>query len=232
MCPLILFITMKHLNLLSTIGFVLLTVMNATAQTTPEQEVIAYIVKSTIFPEPNIRFLERLDKQIKENPGDTAKINLRKKYLKFYSSEKNVNPIILITETSFPFKKNSSFVEESKKFPSFDLKAYDDLIEKNKKSIIIQPIKELGSNVIYVTHLESNWILKGGTEDGWANYRKQYGRKPTIILSRPGFNATKDKAIIYYGSSSGPRSGFGYYITLEKANRKWIRKKNFSYYDV
>ena len=149
MCPLILFITMKHLKLLSTIGFVLLTVMNATAQTTPEQEVIAYIVKSTIFPEPNIRFLERLDKQIKENPGDTAKINLRKKYLKFYSSEKNVNPIILIMETSFPFKKDSSFVEESKKFPSFDLKAYDDLIEKNKKSIIILPIKELGSNVTY-----------------------------------------------------------------------------------
>ncbi len=232
MCPQILFITMKHLKLLSTIGFVLLTVMNATAQTTPEQEVIAYIVKSTIFPEPNIRFLERLDKQIKENPGDTAKINLRKKYLKFYSSEKNVNPIILITETSFPFKKDSSFVEESKKFPSFDLKAYDDLIEKNKKSIIIQPIKELGSNVIYVTHLESNWILKGGTEDGWANYRKQYGRKPTIILSRPGFNETKDKAIIYCGSSSGPRSGFGYFITLEKVNRKWIRIKNFSYYDV
>lgn len=220
------------MKLLSTIGFVLLTVMSATAQTTPEQEVIAYIVKSTVFPELNTSFLERLDKQIKENPGDTAKINLRKKYLKFYSSEKNVNPIILITETSFPFKKDSSFVEESKKFPSFDLKAYDDLIEKNKKSIIIQPIKELGSNVIYVTHLESNWILKGGTEDGWANYRKQYGRKPTIILSRPGFNETKDKAIIYCGSSSGPRSGFGYFITLEKVNRKWIRIKNFSYYDV
>jgi len=223
---------MKHLKLLSTIGFVLLTVMSATAQTDPEQEAIAYMVKSTVISEPSIRFLELLDKQIKENPGDTAKINLRKKYLKFYSSEKNVNPIILITETSFPFKKDSSFVEESKKFPSFDLKAYDDLIEKNKKSIIILPIKELGSNVIYVTRLESNWILKGGTEDGWANYRKQYGRKPTIILSRPGFNATKDKAIIYCGSSSGPRSGFGYFITLEKVNRKWIRIKNFSYYDV
>ncbi len=223
---------MKHPKLVSTIGFVLLIAMAGTAQTSLEQEVIAYIVKSTIFPEPNIRFLERLDKQIKENPGDTAKINLRKKYLEFQSSEKNINPIILITETSFGFKKDSFVVEKLKKIPFSDLKAYDDLIERNKKSIIIQPIEKLGTNVIYVALLESNSILKGGTEEGWANYRKQYGHKPTVILSRPGFNATKEKAIIYYGSSSGPRSGFGYFITLEKVNGKWIRKEEFSYYEV
>ena len=220
---------MKHLKLLSTIGFVLLTVMSTTAQTSPEQEVIAYMVKSTVFPEPNTRYLELLDKQIKENPGDTAKINQRKKYLQFYSSEKNVTPIVLIKETCFGKERDSLLVKNLKKLPSFDIQTYDDLIERNKKSIIIQPIEQLGGNVIYMTLKERDLIFKGGIEEGWANYYKKYEYRPTIYLSRPGFNATKDKAIFCYGSSSGSRSGIGLYITIEKVNGKWIRKDSYMY---
>lgn len=220
---------MKHLKLVSTIGLVLLIAMAGTAQTSPEQEVIAYMVKSTVISEPSIRYLELLDKQIKENPGDTAKINLRKRYLDFYSSEKNVNPIVLIKETCFGQERDSLLVKNLKKLPSFDIQTYDDLIERNKKSIIIQPVEQLGTNVIYLTFQEKNLIFKGGIEEGWANYYKQYGYKPTVYLSRPGFNAIKDKAIFCYCSSSGSRSGIGLYITLEKVNGKWIRKGSYMY---
>lgn len=223
---------MKHLKLVSTIGFVLLTVMSATAQTSPEQEVIAYIVKSTVFPEPNTRFLERLDKEIKENPGDTAKINQRKRFLDFESSEKNIRPIILITETSLGYyAKDSLLVEKLKKLPSFDFQSYKDLIEKNKESFLIQPIEELGDNVIYMTLKERKSIFKDGTAEGWTNYYKLYGRnKPIVGFSRPGFNATKDKAIICYGSTSGSRSGAGYFFTLEKVDGKWIMKESYLYF--
>jgi len=220
---------MKHPKLVSTIGLVLLIAMAGTAQTSPEQEVIAYMVKSTVFPEPNTRFVELLDKQIKENPGDTAKINQRKRFLEFESSDKNVYPIVLITEASFGYKKDSFLVEKLKKLPSFDMQAYDDLIERNKESFIIQPIEELGTNVIYMTLKENRLIFKEGIEEGWANYYKLYEHKPTVYLSRPGFNATKDKAIIYNSFSSGSRSGAGYYFTLEKVDGKWIRKGNYMY---
>ncbi|MDD3160844.1 MAG: hypothetical protein PHX49_02825 [Bacteroidales bacterium] len=222
---------MKHLKLLSTIGFVLLTVMSATAQTSPEQEVIAYMVKSTVFPEPSIRFLERLDKEIKENPGDTAKINQRKRFLDFESSEKNIHPIILITETSLGYyAKDSLLVEKLKKLPSFDMEAYNDLFEKNKESIVISPIEKMDTNVIYMTHKERDMIFKGDFYEGWNNYHKQYGYKSTVGFSRPGFNATKDKAIICYASTSGSRYSAAYFITLEKVYGKWIKKESYLYF--
>lgn len=222
---------MKHLKLLSTIGFVLLTVLTATAQTNPEQEVIAYMVKSTVFPEPNIRFLELLDKQIKENPGDTTKINLRTKFLNYVSQEKRAHPIVLITETVLGDDEKDSLIEEElKKLPSFDMGAYNDLIERNKESIIIQPIEGLGTNVIYITRKEMDLIFKEGLEKGWDNFHKIYGSKPNIVLSRPGFNATNDKAIICYGSFSGPLFASGYFITFEKVNGKWIRKDSYMYF--
>ncbi|MDD4822585.1 MAG: hypothetical protein PHI48_08525 [Bacteroidales bacterium] len=220
---------MKHLRLISTLGFVLLTVLSATAQTDPEQEVIAYMVKSTVFPEPNTRYLELLDKQIKENPRDTAKINLRKRLLSVIQSEKTkIHPILLITDTFLgEDAKDSLLVNELKKLSSFDMEAYKDLIERNKESIVIQTIDELGTNVIYMTRKERDLIFKDGLEKGWEYFYKKYGVKPNIVLSRPGFNATKDKAIISYGSISGSLSAAGYYIILEKVNGKWIRKDSY-----
>ena len=221
---------MKHPKLVSTIGLVLLIAMAGTAQTSPEQEVIAYMVKSTVFPEPSTRSLESLDKQIKENPGDTATLNRRKRLSGFQPGKKKIHPIVLITETVLgDDEKDSLIVEKLKELPSFDMEAYNDLIERNKESIIIQPIEELGTNVIYITQKERDLIFKEGLEKGWDNFHKIYGSKPNIVLSRPGFNATKDKAIICYGSISGSLSASGYFITLEKVNGQWIRKERYLY---
>jgi len=80
---------MRYMKQIAITAITLLISIAGTAQTDLGQEVIAYMTKSIVFPEPNTRYLELLDKQIKENPGDTAKINQRKRFLEFQSSEKN-----------------------------------------------------------------------------------------------------------------------------------------------
>ncbi len=108
------------------------------------------------------------------------------------------------------------------KLSSFDSVMFDNMIKMNEKSITIESFKELKNKVTYLSGKELNLIFKGG----WENYYKIYKYQSIISYSRPGFNASKDKAMIYYSTTSGGLSGAGYFLILEKVNGKWLQKES------
>lgn len=62
-------------------------------------------------------------------------------------------------------------------------------------------------------------------ETDWANFRKQYNTGAVVILSRPGFNRIRDRALLVAGSQSGWLGGEGHYYLFERKGDKWKIKR-------
>ena len=56
----------------------------------------------------------------------------------------------------------------------------------------------------------------------WIDFLKKYPAHGLIELSRVGFNARRDRALVYTGSQGGPKSGAGFLILLSKTNGNWV----------
>lgn len=98
----------------------------------------------------------------------------------------------------------------------------NDFFNKNRSSIIVDRITESENKIIYMSKNEWNNILHNG---GWDNYHKTFGLIPTIKISRPGINQTKDRALIYYDTIIDKLGGSGFYLITEKVNKHWIVKE-------
>jgi len=58
-------------------------------------------------------------------------------------------------------------------------------------------------------------------------YKRYPGSSGLIILSRVGFNAAMNQAMIYIQHRCGGLGGTGYYVLLEKTADKWnLAKQN------
>ena len=61
----------------------------------------------------------------------------------------------------------------------------------------------------------------------WRSFYDQYPGSPGIIsLSRVGFNANKDQAIVYAANICGGLCGKGYYVLLTMSGRGWKIEKD------
>lgn len=56
----------------------------------------------------------------------------------------------------------------------------------------------------------------------WIDFLKKYPAHGLIELSRVGFNARRDRALVYTGSQGGPKSGAAFLILLSKTNGNWV----------
>ena len=219
---------MRHMKQLFLTTLLLLTSIAIKAQSDPEQEIFFSLINKVVTSEEES--VSRMKKKLEETPKeDTAKIQRQKSYLEKFTS--NLSYAVLIQETTKPSSMGSqSFASVSMggslkdKLPSFDSVMFADMIQMNERSITIESFKELKNKVTYLAGKELNLVFKGG----WDNYYKIYKYQPIISYSRPGFNATKDKAMIYYSTTTGGLSGAGYFLILEKVNGKWIEKESFN----
>jgi hypothetical protein len=58
--------------------------------------------------------------------------------------------------------------------------------------------------------------------NGWDEFYQRYPNSPgTITLSRVGFNASMNHALVYIGIQSYWRAGSGHFVVLEKENETW-----------
>jgi hypothetical protein len=63
-------------------------------------------------------------------------------------------------------------------------------------------------------------IFKGG--GWWEDFYERYpGSEGLIILSRVGFDAGMNQALVYFHHWCGPKCGRGYYLLLEKSSDRW-----------
>jgi hypothetical protein len=80
---------------------------------------------------------------------------------------------------------------------------------------------DLGVSYILLSQDQRNQIF-GQNQSGWEVFYNNYPNTPGITtLSRVGFNATFDQALVYVGTQSNWLAGAGYYFLLKKTGGVW-----------
>ncbi len=87
-----------------------------------------------------------------------------------------------------------------------------------------QPLRkdmDLGSPYTLLTQAARNQIFSQN-QSGWDIFYNRYPQAPGITtLSRVGFNAALDQALVYIGTQSNWLAGAGYYVLLKKGSSGW-----------
>lgn len=96
-----------------------------------------------------------------------------------------------------------------------------DFCEKNRASLILDYGFGKETNLTYIRNAEYKKMF---AKKDWHLYYKKYDLKPMVMISRPGFNKKKNKALIYLTYSLGETDGAGYYMVLKKSWGKWKQK--------
>ena len=102
-----------------------------------------------------------------------------------------------------------------------DTKTVDSFRRRNDTTYPIRSDMDLGNPYILLTQAERN-ILFSQNQSGWVNFYNHFPNAPGItMVSRVGFNAALDEALVYFGTQSNWLVGAGYYFYLKKVNSKW-----------
>ncbi len=97
----------------------------------------------------------------------------------------------------------------------------DSFRTRNATTHPIRPDMHLGSAYTLLSQAEKNLIF-GQNQSGWEVFYNRYPQAPGITtLSRVGFDAGFDQALVYVGTQSNWLAGSGYYILLKKVNGVW-----------
>jgi hypothetical protein len=98
--------------------------------------------------------------------------------------------------------------------------AKDEFDSLNKTRARVKPDKIKGSfEVILLTDDESKKLVESG---GWEPFHKKYPKAPGITLvSRPGLNAERTRALLYIGTSCDMLCGEGVFFLLGKDGGQW-----------
>lgn len=92
---------------------------------------------------------------------------------------------------------------------------------RNDMAYPIRPDMDLGSPYTLLSQAARNKIFSQN-QSGWEIFYNHYPQAPGITsLSRVGFNAGFDQALVYIGTQSNWLAGAGYYILLKKADGVW-----------
>jgi hypothetical protein len=174
----------------------LIPFMNVNAQKSFESEIISTVINSELRDELK---LHRRD-TIFNKKGQIKRIKgftFTSIYMKPYTqTERQYQPDTL-------FKYCKMFMSD------LDREVFDDFLSKNLTPIRIDTIKKL------------NFEIKPLPDDFIGD-----GHNPIITVSRPGINAMKNKALIYYSRRWGPLAGFGSYYLLIKSSNGWVIKQS------
>ena len=92
---------------------------------------------------------------------------------------------------------------------------------RNDTAHPIRPDMNLDGPYTLLSQAEKNQIF-GQNQSGWEIFYNRYPQAPGITtLSRVGFNAALDQALVYIGTQSNWLAGAGYYVLLKKVDGVW-----------
>ena len=102
-----------------------------------------------------------------------------------------------------------------------DAETADGFRSRNDAAYPIRPDMDLGSPYTLLSQAGRSKIF-GQNQSGWEIFYNRYPQAPGITtLSRVGFNATFDQALVYIGTQSNWLDGSGYYILLKNGQAGW-----------
>lgn len=129
---------------------------------------------------------------------------------------------------------NSEFDERHKSYlkKNFGEKISDDLIKEfgavNTKPRTLQNKFSNSLNIVLISKAETDKIFTP-IDEGWKRFYLKYPKSTGIIeLSRVAFDASKTKALLYYGTIFDyGKGGIGYYVLLRRKmiDGLWIIEK-------
>jgi hypothetical protein len=91
---------------------------------------------------------------------------------------------------------------------------------KNQRSWALKPLFNLTTATFLFGEDEFQQIFM--EQDGWERFYNQFPSSQGIMtLSRVGFNAKMNKALVYVGNQSHGLAGGGFYLLLVKENGSW-----------
>ena len=97
----------------------------------------------------------------------------------------------------------------------------DSFRSRNEAAHPFSPDLDLGVPYSLLSQDQRNQIF-GQNQSGWEVFYNNYPNSPGITtLSRAGFNAAFDQALVYVGTQSNWLAGAGYYILMKKVNAVW-----------
>ncbi len=93
---------------------------------------------------------------------------------------------------------------------------------RNETTYPLPADMDLGLEYTLLSQAEKNQIF-GQNQSGWEVFYGRYPDAPGLTtLSRVGFNAAFDQALVYVGTQSDWLAGAGYYVLLEKTQHGWM----------
>jgi len=100
-------------------------------------------------------------------------------------------------------------------------------LARNAQSQPLRPEMSLGAPYVLMTDLELQQLFdpppEAGVEAGWPAFYARYPDAHGIItLSRVGFNAAGDQALVYVGNQSAELGGEGIYFLLNRVGTDWL----------
>jgi hypothetical protein len=98
----------------------------------------------------------------------------------------------------------------------------DNFRARNDASYPVSPRMDLGAPYVLLTRDQMTQLFNQN-QDGWQLFYERYPGTPGITtLSRVGFNAAFDQALVYVGTMSHWLAGAGYFVLLKKVNGAWV----------
>ena len=125
--------------------------------------------------------------------------------------------IVITDHTTFHETRNYLGLE------GIEQEIIDDFLLKNADSHPLHDFFNLDIPVVLLSKEEMEKIFSPGVHEGWHDFYGQYPYSQGIMeLSRVGFNAEMDKALVYVGNQVDGLWGAGYIHLLVKVNGVWI----------
>lgn len=91
----------------------------------------------------------------------------------------------------------------------------------NAKAHPVPADMHLGVDYIVLTQAQRNQIFDLN-QSGWETFYNNYPDAPGLTsISRVGFNATFDQALVYVGTQSNYLAGAGYFVLLTRSGETW-----------
>jgi len=135
--------------------------------------------------------------------------------------------MLIANVTATPNKPESQanwgFRSKSSAAPSRE--TFSDYADKARSACAVKP--EFGDPNSYkiIARDEIDNFFKKSVGRGWQEFYKKYPKSAGFWqFSRPGYNSTRDEALLYVGHSCGGLCGTGHLYLLSKQNGQWTVK--------
>jgi hypothetical protein len=102
---------------------------------------------------------------------------------------------------------------------------WQDFMDRNQQRYLLTGPFDIGVEVTFLS--EEEWKEMFRDHQGWDRFYERFPHAPGIVtLSRVGFNATRDQALVYVGNQRNQRIGAGYYVLLTLRDGEWTLEQD------